>query len=231
MKKNSTKILFAINVIFITVLLALNYVYQSNNFNYTLKCVCSSIFTLLGVINLGYAICTKQNDNKFYVGMIAAIIFSMLGDVFIYFSFIAGAGAFAISHIFFIITYCFIQKIQKLDLIIGFISFIPIALFLLFCPVLKFEEAIFKPVCVIYAVIITTMLGKSLGNFIREKNLLNTTLFIASTLFLLSDLVLVFELFSDVLPWAENACMALYYPSLCIFAFSMFIKTYNSEKV
>ncbi|MEE0059569.1 MAG: lysoplasmalogenase [Acutalibacteraceae bacterium] len=231
MKRNSSKIVLAINTVGIALLLVLNYFYQSNNFDYTLKCVCSSIFTGLGIINLGYALTTKQSNKRFYIGMTIAIIFSMLGDIFIYHSFVAGAGAFAISHICFIITYCFIQKIKKLDLIIGCVLFIPVALFLLFCPLLNFEEAIFKPVCVIYALIIATMFGKAVGNFLRKKNLLNTTLAVASLLFFLSDFILVFHLFSDVISWAENACMAMYFPSLCIFAFSMYLKINESNKI
>lgn len=230
MKNKSSKIVFVLNAVAIVLLLTLNYVYQCNDFNYTLKCICSSIFTVLGLINLCYALVTKQKDKQFYTGMIVAIIFSMLGDIFIYFNFVAGAGSFAISHICFIITYCFIQKIKKLDLLIGFLSFIPVALFLLFCPVLNYEEPIFKPVCVIYALIITTMFGKATGNLIREKSLLNFVLFSASLLFLFSDSILVFHLFSDVISWAENACMAMYYPSLCIFAFSMYLKTCEIKK-
>lgn len=230
MKRKSSKVILAINIVAIATLFILNYVYQSNNFDYTLKCICSSIFTGIGIVNFGYALGTKQNDKRFYIGMMVAIIFSLLGDILIYFNFVAGAGTFAISHICFITTYCFIQQIKKLDLLIGVLVFIPITSILLFLPLLNYEEAIFKPVCVIYALIITTMLGKATGNFIREKSLLNSVLFIASLFFLLSDIMLVFHLFSEVISWAENACMALYYPSLCIFAFSMYIKICQYKK-
>lgn len=226
MKRNSSKIILTINIVAISILFILNYVYQINNFDFTLKCICSSIFTGIGIVNFGYALGTKQNDKKFYIGMLVALIFSLLGDIFIYFNFVAGAGIFALSHICFIITYCFIQKIKKIDLLIGVLFFIPITSILLFCPILNYEEAIFKPVCVIYGLIITTMVGKATGNFTREKNLLNSVLFVASLFFLLSDTMLVFHLVS----WAENACMALYYPSLCIFAFSMYIKICEDKK-
>lgn len=231
MKKNSLKIMLSINIIFIATLLVLNYFYQSNNFDYTLKCVCSSLFASLGIINLGYALCTKQNDKRFYIGMTVAIIFSMLGDIFIYFSFVAGAGAFAISHLCFIVTYCFIQKIEKMDFIVGALFFIPVTLFLLFSPILIFEEPIFKPVCIVYALIISTMLGKAICNLLQEKNSLNAIIALASILFFFSDFMLMFHLFSNICSWAENACMAMYYPSLCIFAFSMHLKTSKSQLI
>ena len=230
MKRNSSKIMLAINIFAITLLLTLNYFYQIKDFDYTLKCICSSIFAVLGLINFVYALATKRSNKRFFIGMTIAIIFSMLGDVILHFSFVAGVGAFAISHIFFIITYCFIQKFQRPDLLIACLTFVPIAIFLIFCPVLHFEEPIFKPVCVIYASIISTMFGKATGNFIREKNLLNGILAGASLLFLFSDFILVFSLFSDVLPWANNACMATYYPSLCIFAFSIFLRASIPER-
>ena len=230
MKQNSSKIILAINIVAISILFMLNYVYQINDFDFTLKCICSLIFTGVGIVNFGYTLSNKQKDKRFYIGMLTAIIFSLLGDIFIYFNFVAGAGAFAISHICFIITYCFIQQIKKLDLFISVSFFIPIASILLFCPILNYEEVIFKPVCVIYGLIITTMVGKATGNFLRKKNLLNSILFVASLFFLLSDTMLVFHLFSDDVSWAENACMALYYPSLCIFAFSMYIKICEDKK-
>ena len=52
------KLLFAVNALFIAAILALNYVYQSHGFDFTLKCTCSGLFALLGVINLVYALAT-----------------------------------------------------------------------------------------------------------------------------------------------------------------------------
>lgn len=229
MIKNSLKIMSLINIISIAMLLLLNYFYQSNNFDYTLKCVCSSLFAIIGIINLGYALCTKQNDKRFYIGMTVAIIFSMLGDMFIYFSFVVGVGVFAISHLCFIATYCFIQKLQKLDFIIGTLFFIPSSLFLLLSPILVFEEPMLNLVCIVYALIISIMLGKAICNLLRERNTLNSIIALASILFYLSDFMLVLHYFSNICPWAVNACMAMYYPSLCIFAFSMHLKTSKSQ--
>ncbi len=231
MKNTVSKIMLAVNIGTISLLLVLNYFYQSNDFDFTLKCVCSSLFAGLGIVNLGYAFGTNHSDKKFYITMAIAIIFSMLGDIFIYFSFIAGAGAFAISHICFIITYCFIEKIKKLDLVISGVFFIGAASFLLFCPLINFEEPIFKPICVAYALIISLMVGKALGNFLRNKSLIYAVIAIASFLFFFSDLMLVIHLFIGLWDYAESACMGTYYPALCIFAFSMYLKIYKSHTI
>ena len=52
--RKKEKVLFAVNAFVITVILVLNYFYQSNGFNFTLKCICSGLFATLGLVNLGY---------------------------------------------------------------------------------------------------------------------------------------------------------------------------------
>lgn len=228
MKNTLSKIILAVNIGTTALLFVLNYFYQINNFDFTLKCVCSSLFTGIGIVNLAYALGTKQKEKSFYISMAVALVFSLLGDIFIYYSFIAGAATFAISHICFIITYCFIEKIKRLDLIIGAIFFAGAASFLL-CPLVSFEEAIFKPVCIAYALIISLMVGKAMGNYLRNRNIVNAVIAIASVLFFISDIMLVIQLFTEMWDYANNACMAMYYPALCIFAFSMYLKICKSN--
>ena len=77
------KLALLLNLLIIAAILILNYFYQSNHFNFTLKCICSTGFALLGIINLGYAIGTKQENIKFFVLMAMGLMLAMLGDVFI----------------------------------------------------------------------------------------------------------------------------------------------------
>lgn len=97
--KKSQKILLAVNVLIVSAILVLNYFYQSNGFDFTLKCVCSGLFALLGVINLVYALIDKKDNKKFYIGMSAGLALAFLGDVLIKYDFIIGAATFAIGHI------------------------------------------------------------------------------------------------------------------------------------
>ncbi len=222
--KKSQKILLAVNVLIVSAILVLNYFYQSNGFDFTLKCVCSGLFALLGVINLVYALIDKKDNKKFYIGMSAGLALAFLGDVLIKYDFIIGAATFAIGHICFVVAYCFMQRMQKLDYIISGALFLGCLIFLLFCPLLIFEVAIFRIVCIFYALIISTMLGKAVGNFVREKTLVNGTIAIASVLFFFSDLMLVFDWFIGLWSWTDHACMGTYYPALCLLAFSMCIR-------
>ena len=217
--------MLAVNTVMISAIFILNYFYQSNGFDFMLKCICSGSFTLLGIINLCYAFVTKQKDKKFHVGMTLGLILAFLGDVLIGYDFIVGAATFALGHVCFVIAYCFMQKMRRLDYLISGVLFAGCLIFLLFCPLLNFEVPIFRVVCIVYALIISTMLGKALGNFVREKNLVNGTIAAASMLFFFSDLMLVFDWFIGLWNWTDHACMGTYYPALCFLAFSMYLKS------
>lgn len=224
------KFMIAVNSVMISAIFTLNYFYQSNGFDFALKCICSGSFALLGIINLCYGFITKPEEKKFYVGMALGLILAFLGDVLIGYDFIVGAATFALGHICFVVAYCFMQKMQKPDYAISGVLFAGCLIFLLFCPLLTFEVAIFRIVCIVYALIISTMLGKGLGNFIREKNLVTGTIAVASVLFFFSDLMLVFDWFIGLWNWTDHACMGTYYPALCFLALAMFLKTKSIKK-
>ncbi len=231
--KNLTKtqkIFFAVNAIFISAIFVLNYFYQSNGFDYTLKCVCSMGFALLGIVNLYYAFLSKQENKCFYIGMATGLFLAMLGDVTINHNFIIGAAVFALGHISFIVAYCFLQRIKWLEIAIGGVVFIGAAAFLLFCPLLSFDEPIFRIVCLVYALIISLMLGKAIADFIRERNAVCGIIAMASVLFFVSDLMLVFDWFIGAWSWTNEVCMATYYPALCMLAFSMLVKSLTEIK-
>ena len=219
-----------VNAIIICSIFVMNYFYQSNGFDFTLKCICSGSFALLGVINLCHALAVKQSGKRFHAAMSIGLILAFLGDVLIGYDFIIGAGTFALGHICFVIAYCFLQKMQKLDYVFSSILFLGCLIFLLFCPLLSFDVAIFRIVCIIYALIISTMLGKALGNFIRKKSFVNGTIAAASSLFFFSDLMLVFDWFIGLWSWTDHACMGTYYPALCFLALAVFLKTDEKKR-
>ena len=221
----------AVNAIFICAIFVMNYFYQSNGFDFTLKCICSGSFALLGVINLIHAIAVKHSSGRFHIAMSIGLILAFLGDVLIGYDFIVGAATFALGHVCFVIAYCFMQRMRKLDYAFSGILFLGCLIFLLFCPLLSFDVAVFRIVCIAYALIISTMLGKALGNFIREKTLVNGTIAAASALFFFSDLMLVFDWFIGLWSWTSHACMGTYYPALCFLALAMYLKTNEKGKI
>lgn len=224
MKASKTALL--LNILIIAAILILNYFYQSNHFDFTLKCICSSGFALLGLINLGFAIGTGQTNIKFFVLMSMGLLLAMLGDVFINKNFILGAGLFALGHICFVVAYFFLQSPSWREFVIGGGIFAAAAAFLLFAPFLNFGSETFKWVCVVYALIISMMLGKAIANLIGDPNGVNALIAAGSFLFFFSDLMLVLDWFVGSWSWTDNACMGTYYPALCILAFSMYYKNF-----
>ena len=224
------KIMLAVNLVIVSAILVMNYFYQSNGFDFTLKCICSASFAMLGIINLCYALATKQKEIRFYVSMAIGLVLAFLGDVLIGYDFIIGAGTFALGHVFFVVAYCFMQKFGKWDWVFSALLFVGALMFLLFCPLLSFDVPVFQIVCIVYALIISLMLGKAIGNFIVERNAVTGTMMVGSALFFFSDLMLVFDWFIGLWDWTSNACMGTYYPALCLLAFSMFLRMMRSKK-
>lgn len=221
--KKSEKIMLAVNGAVIAAIFVLNYFYQSNGFDFTLKCICSGGFALLGLLNLGYALLTRRQGKRFFVWMAAGLVLAMLGDVLIGYDFIVGAATFALGHVCFFTAYCFLQRIRSRDLVISGVLFAGTVVFLLFFPLLRFDPPILRAVCILYALIISAMLGKAIGNLVHGRSALTGTVAVASALFFFSDLMLVLDRFVGRWSWTDHACMGTYYPALCLLALSMLL--------
>ena len=71
------------------------------------------------------------------------------------------------------------------------------------------------------------MVGKAIGNLVQDRNAATVTIAVSSMLFFFSDLMLVLRWFVKSIEWADNVCLATYYPALSLLAFSMLLKTFN----
>ena len=224
------KIVLGLNIALVVALCIINFFYQRAGFGLTLKTIGSSCFAVQGLINLFYAYKTNQTNMKFFVIMAIGLIFALAGDVAIELNFVAGAGIFAIGHVWFVIAYCLLAKYKWIDAIYGAVIFIGAALFILLFKGLTFDPVLLKWVCLIYALIISTMLGKAVSNLVRERSIINILLVVGAGLFFFSDLMLLLDNFMGTLSWTINACMGTYYPALSILAFSMYYKIFSDSK-
>ena len=126
-----------------------------------LKSITSAGFVLIGLINLIYAIISKKINLKYAIIMFIGLVFAMLGDILLEINFMIGAILFAIGHIFFFISYCFIARFKWTDLIAGGIIFTVAVLVLTLVPLFNFDTMM-QLLCIFYALIISLMLGKSI---------------------------------------------------------------------
>lgn len=194
-----------------------------------IKGLTSGLFTLLGAVNLVYLIVNKNKDLKFPIIMLFGLVFAMLGDIILNIEFVIGAALFAIGHIFYFVAYCFISKFKWVDLLFGAAIFVPAVLFIIFVPLFDFGGTLMEIVCVVYAIIISFMVGKAISNVVASKNLTNILILVGSLLFFFSDLMLLLNVFGSLPKFVDILCLATYYPAECLLAFS--ILTHKSKQV
>jgi len=186
-----------------------------------IKSITSLLFVALGVVNFIYAKKSQTPNNKFCTLMLLGLIFAMLGDILLEIEFIVGAALFAIGHVFYFGAYTSLKKFQIKDLLFAAVIFIPSLLILLFVPVFNFGGTLMQIVCIIYALIISLMVGKSISNLTQEKSLLNILLTVGSCLFFISDFMLVFNVFANISVIFGILCLSTYYPAEAILAYSI----------
>ena len=193
-----------------------------------IKTVTSIGFVLIGVVNLIYLMKNGVSNKKFPIIMVVGLFFAMLGDVLLEVNFIVGALLFAVGHIFYFIAYCFICSFNWKDLIYGGLIFIPATIAILFAPIFEFPSDTLKWLCVVYAIVISCMTGKSISNFVKQKTLQNILLMIGSMLFLFSDLMLLFDNFSSLSGVFGLLCLLTYYPAECLLSYSILLTKKSS---
>lgn len=186
------------------------------------KSITSALFVLLGITNLVYIILEKGRDLKFPIIMLVGLVFAMLGDIILEVEFIVGAALFAIGHIFFFIAYCFLQRFKWTDLCYGLAIFLPSVLFITLAPIFEFD-VMMEIVCVVYALIISLMVGKAVANLVSVRSWLNLIIVVGSILFFFSDLMLLLNVFAHLPHIVGTLCLSTYYPAECLLAISIML--------
>ena len=79
-----------------------------------------------------------------------------------------------------------------------------------------------KGVCLLYALIISCMLGKASANYYRAQSLVTGLLQLGSILFFFSDFMLCLNIFADAPHITNILCLYTYFPGQCILAHSLF---------
>lgn len=187
-----------------------------------LKSTTSALFVLLGSVNLIYALLSHTTKRNFAIIMLIGLIFAMCGDIFLEINFIIGAILFAIGHIMFFVAYSTLIKFKVKDLLYVALIFVPAMLVIVLAPIFNFGSIIMEILCISYALVISLMVGKSIANFIRSKSRLNLIILSGSILFIFSDLMLLFHVFSSISIVFGILCLASYYPAEFLLAYSIY---------
>ena len=150
------------------------------------------------------------------------LVFAMLGDVILEIHFIAGAALFAIGHVFYFVAYTVDERFKPTDLIYTACILVPAILLITLAPCFDFGGVLMEVVCVVYATVISFMVGKAIANFVRVRDKKHLIVMLGSILFFTSDLMLLFNVFTS-LPYFGALCLATYYPAEILLAFSVFL--------
>lgn len=227
--KRSHTLLLAVNLVIMTAVFAGNYFFLTAG-GLGVKAVTSGGFVLMGLANLVFALIQKRPRVSFQVFLAVGLLLAFLGDILIIPHFAAGASLFAAGHICLTASYCAADRPRLLDGIIGGGIFAAAVCFILFAPILRFSVGYLQGICLIYALILSCMVGKAVGNFIRTRTLLTATLLVGSVLFFFSDLMLLLDWFADGGRVTGFLCMGTYYPAQCLLALSGLIGSLERER-
>lgn len=185
------------------------------------KAFASAAFVALGLVNFVFALKNGSKNRAFTVVMFIGMVVAMIADIVLEIYFMTGAIIFAISHVFNYASYCTLAPIRWRDMIPGGIIFVFSCAIILLVPIFDFGGNVMQIVCLVYALIISLMLGKSISNYNREKCLLNLLLLIGSALYFFSDMMLLFSHFSDVPDFVGTLCVISYYIAQIFLAHSI----------
>lgn len=213
------KRVFITNFIFLAILIFNTVCFNITNI-FAFKCLASTSFVILAIINYVFAVKAKSSKLKIATLMLIGIIFAMGGDVSINSSFELGAAVFALGHLFYFFTYCKIRKLCLKDFIVSGIIFVGITCFLFLTPIFDFGEMAI--VVVVYCVIICGMTGKSLVNIFYDPIVSNKLFALGSVMFFISDVMLVLNLFADTTRLTYILCHSIYFPAQWILAYGIF---------
>lgn len=187
------------------------------------KYVASSLFVVIAMINFFYA---KNHGIRmaYPKWMIGGLILSFLGDVAIVHFFVLGALFFAMAHLCYFFAYTVLEPLVKRDIRSGILIAVLAILGILLAPNLSFPNPMLRLGWCSYAVLLSLMVGKAVGNYIRHSSHLNRVILVGSMLFFFSDAMLLLKV-AGCLAWANYACLITYYLAQLILAYSMVLYT------
>ncbi len=195
-----------------------------------MKGITSGLFFVLGLANFIFGIKNKNTNFKFSLFLLLGLLFAMLGDIVLNINFVAGAVLFGIGHILFFASYCWLNGLKWIDLVCGIVIFVPAMLFIVLSPLFSFEQPLMEVVCIVYAFVISFMLGKSVSNLVREHTVTNLTIFVGSLLFFFSDLMLLLNVFAGLGKAFDILCLITYYPAETLLAMSIWLSLTTNQK-
>lgn len=170
----------------------------------------------------------NKTKTLYFKLMFLGLFFSLLGDVCMVIVgdskgilFVLGVASFAFAHISYLIAFFQFEKISRLNIVWSSAIFLVLFCLLNFSPCLDFQGL--KALLMVYALLISLMVGKSfsLWKYRREHSYFVYLTIGGAVLFLISDSILLFNLFGPSSLWYLLAVNnVLYYIGQALFGLS-----------
>lgn len=187
-----------------------------------LKGVTSSWFVLLGAVNLWAARQLPWKNRRVLILIEAGLFCGMCADVLLGIVFFAGVGVFALGHVFYLVAFYFLERFRLRDLVMS-LPAAAVSIFLVVgTPWIHVEDPVMRAILIVYALIISAMLGKAVSNLVSQSDTFRWLLAIGSIMFWFSDLILLMDMFgtSSRLTWI--LCSYSYWPAQNILAHALY---------
>ena len=227
MKKNKVELLInVISFLFLFTYAVLFFV----TLNPVFRKITNVIIVLVAVFNLIYYFFRFKKIKVYQVVLLVGIIFSCLADGLLNLDFKVFLTLFLTGHLMYIVAFYSVKKFHYLDIIFSLIIFVFSASIILFVPIFNFYQDYIKYLCLIYALVLSVVVGKSFSNLILNKKPLTIVMFIGSIMFYISDFVLLFNMFATHNIILDVLCLSIYYPSVMIFSNSLLCTNSNNDK-
>ena len=89
-------------------------------------------------------------------------------------------------------------------------------------PALDFGSALVENLCIVYGLVISCMVGKTVSNYLHQKDTANLIFLIGSCLFYFSDVMLVLCRFGNAPKITDTLCLFSYFPAQCLIASAVY---------
>ena len=187
-----------------------------------LKGVTSSWFVLLGAVNLWAARQLPWKNRRVLILIEAGLFCGMCADVLLGIVFFAGVGVFALGHVFYLVAFYFLERFRLRDLVMS-LPAAAVSIFLVVgTPWIHVEDPVMRAILIVYALIISAMLGKAWSNALSGGGKFRWLIAAGCVLFWFSDLMLAVDMFgrSGRLVWI--LCSYSYWPAQNILAHALY---------
>lgn len=187
-----------------------------------IKGMTASGFVLIGWVNLVYAQKSRCRRMQFPIRMAVGLLLCMMGDIVLNRNFLLGAVIFAAGHGAYIAAYASLRKGMRREWMLN--AGIALAsVLLVISPFFSFHAWMMKGVCILYAMVISCMMGKAISLWRMNKDAVSGLIALGSVLFYFSDLMLAMHYFGNAPRIADTLCLFTYFPAQCLLAHAVFL--------